>query len=135
VALERATFAGDRLSRRSLRRLLTRPTAHLVVVERGAVVGYALTLFRAASRSARLYSLAVDTACRGQGIGRALIAGSAATAARRGCRALNLEVRVDNRAALALYASLGFADRGERPNYYEDGTAARLLTLPLERKT
>ena len=45
--LETRAFAGDRLSRRSLRRLLGRPSAHLIVAEsEGRLVGYALVLFR-----------------------------------------------------------------------------------------
>lgn len=72
---------------------------------------------------------------RGHGIGRALVADALAAAAKRGCMALDLEVRVDNVGAQALYATMGFSPRGERPGYYQDGTDARLLTLKLERPT
>ena len=105
----------------------------LRVAEAEGLVGYALTLFRSSSRRARLYSLAVGAPWRGRGVARLLLADAAAAATARGCKALDLEVRVDNGAALALYASSGYRLRGERPAYYRDGAAARLLTLDLER--
>jgi ribosomal-protein-alanine N-acetyltransferase len=45
---------------------------------------------------------------------------------------LFLEVRASNRAALALYLSLGFSQTGRRPRYYIDPVEdALLLTLRL----
>ena len=38
----------------------------------------------------------------------------------RGVSAMTLEVRVSNLTARALYASMGFASAGIRPDYYED---------------
>ena len=53
-------------------------------------------------------------------------------AARRGCRALRLEVRKDNSAAIALYQERGFRPFGEYPDYYEDGAAASRLEKRLD---
>ncbi|HEY8352803.1 MAG TPA: hypothetical protein VIK87_09675, partial [Sphingomonadales bacterium] len=57
VSLEERIFTGDRLSRRSFRRLLERPTARFVIAgDRDRILGYALILFRARTALARLYS-------------------------------------------------------------------------------
>lgn len=42
-----------------------------------------------------------------------------------------LEVRVDNRAAQALYASCGFENTGKRLRYYQDGCDALTMALVL----
>src|ERR1700730_159019 len=99
--LEVEGFPTDRLSQRSMRRLLSTPSAQLRVLgPAGAVEGYHLTLFREGSRIARLYSLIVAPHRRGQGAAEALMADSEALASRRGARALRLEVREDNPRAI-----------------------------------
>jgi ribosomal protein S18 acetylase RimI-like enzyme len=42
-----------------------------------------------------------------------------------------LEVRPDNRAALELYCTLGFALTGRRRGYYRDGSDALVYSLQL----
>src|SRR5688572_18894211 len=92
IGIESRSFAGDLISRRSMRRLLSAPNAAAIVVEAGgAIAGYALLLFRADSTAARLYSLAVDPAARGRGIGSALIAAAEQAAQERGCASIRLE--------------------------------------------
>jgi N-acetylglutamate synthase-like GNAT family acetyltransferase len=62
-AIEKAVFAADRISRRSFRTLIDRPTAETLVLEAGGEIrGYAMILFRAGAALARLYSLAVAPA-------------------------------------------------------------------------
>ena len=121
LALE-ALFPGDRLSRRGYRRHLASPRAWLGVLEEGGELrGSALCLFRAGSRTGRLYSLIVDPAQRGRGLARALLAAAEAAASARGCRCMRLEVRADNAAALALYAAAAYAPVRRLPAYYDDG--------------
>ena len=67
---------------------------------------------------ADMMNLAVDPACRRQGIARALVEALTAALAERGVRSLTLEVRASNEGAIALYRTLGFAQVGRRPNYY-----------------
>ena len=99
--LEVEGFPTDRLSRRSMLRLLSSPSAHLRVLgSDGTVDGYYLTLFRRGSRIARLYSVVVAAHHRGKGTAEALMADAEALAARRGARALRLEVRADNARAI-----------------------------------
>jgi [ribosomal protein S18]-alanine N-acetyltransferase len=133
VAIEDGAFAGDRLSRRALARHLRSKTAALLVAVAppDQVVAYALLLFRAHARRARLYSLAVDPHARGLGLARRLVAAAESEARRRGDSALTLEVRVDNAAAIRLYEALGYRGLGRRSDYYEDGADALRFEKPL----
>ena len=54
--------------------------------------------------------LATDPAWRRQGIARALMREAEAGLARLGCPKINLQVRHDNRDAIAFYQRLGFAE-------------------------
>ncbi len=124
LALE-AQFPGDRLSPRQLRRHLQNPRAKLrVLVADQRLAGYALVFTRRGSRTARLYSIAVDPALRGRGFGVSLLRDAEAQARAAGCDRLQLEVRVDNDAAQALYRREGYERFGAYPDYYEDGAAA-----------
>ena len=135
-AIEQTAFPGDRLSRRSLRRLVTRPSAALFVAACGqTVVGYALVLFKRRSRRARLYSLAVASGHGGAGLGRALLAHAEAAAEARDCVTLTLEVRADNARAIALYRAAGYRQTGCHPLYYEDEMAALRFEKPLPSAT
>lgn len=121
LALE-ARFPGDRLSKRQFRHHLVSASSQLRIVDDGT--GYALVLFRAGSDIARLYSIAVDPAVRGRGLGAALLADAEAGAAARGATRLRLEVREDNAAAIALYRGRGYAVFGRYAGYYADGADA-----------
>lgn len=131
-----AQFPGDRLSRRQLRHHLRQPSSRLRVLETAdGVRGYWLVVHRAGSRAARLYSLLVDTVERGSGFGALLLADAEAEAGRVGMRALRLEVRADNAAALALYRRAGYRPIGIRPGYYQDGVDALRLERDLRAAT
>jgi ribosomal-protein-alanine N-acetyltransferase len=132
--LEVEGFPTDRLSRRNMRRLLTVPSARLRVLSdahEGNVEGYHLTLFRRGSRIARLYSLVVAPNQRGKGAAEMLLADAEDLAARRGARALRLEVRHDNARAIRFYARLGYRRIGQLPQYYADMTDALRYEKPL----
>lgn len=125
LALEQQGFRGDRLSRRQYRHHLRNPRARLLAADAGGrLAGSALLLFRRGARVARLYSLAVDPAWRGHGVGRRLLDACEREAGRRGCTHVRLEVRVDNQAAQALYEGRGYRRTGQRVGYYEDGVDA-----------
>lgn len=122
LALE-ARFPGDRLSARQFRHHLDNPRARLrVAVGEGGLLGYHLLLLRRGSAWARLYSVAVDPAARGRGLGRRLLADAEAQARAAGCAGLRLEVRQDNAAAIGLYEAAGYRRVAALPRYYEDGT-------------
>lgn len=89
-----------------------------VAVADSAVVGFAGMLY--AGDEGHVTTVAVDTAHRRAGVATALLVALAGDARRRGCRALTLEVRPSNTAALALYRRFGFAPAGVRKGYYAD---------------
>jgi ribosomal protein S18 acetylase RimI-like enzyme len=125
VALEQRAFSGDRMSRAQYRRHLGgRGAAVLVATSGEETLGSALVFFRRDSTLARLYSIATAPTARGRGIGARLLAAAEEAARTRGCRALRLEVRVDNAAAIALYERTGYRCFGRYAGYYEDGADA-----------
>lgn len=125
VAIENAAFATDRLSRRSFRQAVESPTTETLVAGReGTIAGYCMVLFRRGSGVARLYSIAVDQAFGGSGVGRALLDAAETAAFEKDRLLLRLEVREDNGHAIELYEKSGYHRIGREPDYYEDGAAA-----------
>ena len=119
LAIERAVFTTDILSRRSLRHFLSAPNATVIVAEhRGSVAGYALVLHRRNSKLARLYSIAVGPAFRRRGLARRLLTAAERKAAARGRRVMRIEVRADNGGAIDLYESSGYRRFGRLARYY-----------------
>ena len=132
--IESRSFAADRLSRRSFRRHIGSASAHLRVAVTGdGIAGYHLVLTRSGSAVARLYSLAVAAAARGQGLGEKLLADAARQARRSRAAVLRLEVRPDNAGAIRLYEQHGFARIGTYRQYYADGSDALRYQKQLRR--
>ncbi len=102
-----------------------------VIKQDGALAAYSLLAFRKGSKAARLYSIAVDPAFEGYGLGRALLKTCEKDARAHGCTVLRLEVRVDNKRAIALYEKNGFERFDEIEDYYEDGATAICLKKSL----
>jgi ribosomal protein S18 acetylase RimI-like enzyme len=125
VELEARVFPGDRLSRRSFRRLMASASADVLVADRdGILAGYAVILFRPRALAARLYSLAVKPEEAGRGVGSALLAVAEQAAIARKRFVMRMEVRADNAAAIARYRKAGYRERGRAEDYYEDGHPA-----------
>jgi len=123
--IEWSVFDSDQLSRASLRRYMSVPSAAMIVAQEGAdITGYALVGFRKGSKIGRLYSIAVDRTRAGRGVGRALLEASEAAAKSRDCTSFALEVRADNPRAIALYEKNDYAMLGREDEWYEDGSAA-----------
>ncbi len=119
--LEGRAFSGDRLSRRSFRRFLMPGRASLLVLDDGhGLLGYALVIYRRGTALARLYSIAVDPARAGRGLGARLLAAAEAKAFAHGSAVMRLESRPDNTAAIALYTRRGYRQFGHYVDYYED---------------
>ena len=66
-----------------------------------------------------LSNVAVDPACRRQGVAKALIAELLRRAGEFSLAFVTLEVRESNTPAIALYEGFGFAPVGRRKNYYD----------------
>lgn len=134
VAIEGAVFDCDRLSRRSLRYYVNANTSILLALEvDGRIVGYSLIAFRKNSSRARLYSIAVEPASHGRGLGRLLLGASERAAKARGAKTLRLEVRADNQRAINLYERGGYRRFSIIEDYYEDGASALRLEKELTR--
>jgi ribosomal protein S18 acetylase RimI-like enzyme len=130
-ALE-SLFTTDLISLRSIRRFLRVPTASVwVATLDGLVVGNLISLTRRGSDRARIYSVVVAPAARGQRVAERMIRAAEAEAAAAGLRRMTLEVAVDNVPAQALYAKLGYQQIAELEAYYEDGGDGLRLMKPL----
>ncbi len=115
-------FPSDRMSLRSVRHFLKSPSARTWVAELdGAVVGNLILLTRKNSGTARVYSVVVAPPARGRRFAERLVRAAEIEAQRLGLHRIKLEVRLDNAAARALYAKLGYTEDEQLPGYYEDG--------------
>lgn len=91
---------------------------HCVVVDTPAgVAGYGILSMGAGE--AHILNLCIAEAWRRHGVGRGLLLALLRHARDRGVRDAFLEVRRTNRAAIALYHSLGFECVGTRRGYYQ----------------
>ncbi|RCS25077.1 GNAT family N-acetyltransferase [Phyllobacterium salinisoli] len=125
LRIEERCFDTDRISRRSFRVLIPRPTAETIVAEEGGViVGYAMILFRKGTALARLYSLAVNPEAKSRGVGGLLLAAAEQAAFDHDRLWLRLEVREDNERAIALYKRHGYRPLGRCLDYYSDHSDA-----------
>ncbi|MFG2002030.1 GNAT family N-acetyltransferase [Spirillospora sp. NPDC048911] len=102
------------------------PEQHLVAELGVRVVGY-IRLVQpvpepCGAHVRQIQGLAVDTAARGAGVGRALIEAACAEAARQGARRITLRVLGWNSEAQRLYERAGFKIEGVlREEFYLDG--------------
>ena len=83
----------------------------------GDVLGYAGLLV--AADEGYITNVAVDPACRRQGVANQLLQVFDSFARGNHLAFLTLEVRPSNAAAIALYQSFGFTEAGRRRNYYD----------------
>lgn len=135
AALEQKCFETDRISARQFRYLLTRGHAATLVDEhQGNLRGYVLLLFRSGTSLARLYSIAVDTDTRGQGIGRHLLEAAEEEARQHGCVHMRAEISTGNHASIKLFQRLGYRQFGIHQNYYEDHRDALRFEKRLVRR-
>lgn len=131
--LERSCFPSDAWSEAMMQAELASPHGrYLVDLEAARVIGYGGVRAVAGSADADIQTIAIDAAFRGGGRGRELLRALLETARERGAREVFLDVRADNPAAAALYASEGFVEIGRRPRYYQpDDVDAIVMRLGL----
>lgn len=88
---------------------LDSPASNVLVLRAdGAIIGSAMVGHD--GHRGGIYYLAVDTARRSTGLGRALMAGVEDWLKAQGVPKLNLLVRKENEAVIGFYAALGYAD-------------------------
>jgi [ribosomal protein S18]-alanine N-acetyltransferase len=132
VALERAVFNTDILSRRSFRHFLAASSASLIVAEDGRhLAGYALVLYPPRSKLARLYSIAVAPHVGRRGVGPLLLGAAEDAARRHRRRAMRLEVHEHNGRAISRYEKSGYRLFGRHFAYYDDRGDALRFEKPL----
>lgn len=143
LRLEHASFLpADVFSRRQYRDLLANPRATIRVVPGDAGAGGRHRLLASAillrgpgrSGSARLYSIAVDPCCRGQGLGSRLLADVIDICLGEGLGRLSLEVRADNGPAIAMYRRFGFAEESTLPDYYGPDQPGVRMSLAISQQ-
>lgn len=137
AALEQRCFgqADGVFSPRQLRALLANPHAYWLVETQGRACGCWLLARNGRGRWARLYSLAVDPALRGQGWGARLLAAGEDWMRKHALRTCRAEVKADNLAARRLYASHGYGEAGILPDYYGTGLHGVRLVKHLDTAT
>jgi [ribosomal protein S18]-alanine N-acetyltransferase len=113
-----AGIFADELAQREARR-------YVVAVEDGRVVGFCGLLL--SLDEGHITNVAVDPTLRRHGYAHAMMLVTVRTAVAKSIRALTLEVRVSNKAAIALYQRFGFAPGGVRPRYYPDNSEDALI--------
>lgn len=131
LALEQH-FPSDRMSLRNVRYLLRSPAARVWVVRTDAVIAALILLTRRNSKVARIYSVVVSPAARGQGLAQRLVRAAEREARNSGCERIALEVRQDNAAARGLYAHLGYKPSALLRGYYDDGADGLRLQKTLD---
>jgi ribosomal-protein-alanine N-acetyltransferase len=103
----------------------------------GQLVGYAgMSLIGGRELEANVHTIGVDPAWQRKGVGRALLT-ALLTKADNAKAPVYLEVRTDNRRAIALYETHGFSRIGLRRKYYQPSgadayTMARPASIPDE---
>ncbi len=132
VALEAATQGADAWSEGLVRDGIAGglPTISYLVAEHDdRIVGYAVASY--AGDIAELQRIGVVEEARRTGVASELLAAIVDHAPSTGADRMLLEVRADNRDALAFYAARGFVEIDRRARYYRDGTDAVVMRLPL----
>ncbi len=104
-------------SARSLSEALQRESYVFVVAEEERIIGYGGML--CIPDEADIINIAVDSAWFRRGVGTKILAALLAEAKQRKIRAVTLEVRDSNAAAIALYEKMGFVTVGIRKGFYE----------------
>lgn len=132
LALENASFSYDLIDAPTFRYYLTKAHAKTLLALQGQEpVGYASMFFNSRQKLARLYSIAISAAHRGQGIAARLYQPLEVEARRKGCRKVRLEARRDAAHLHKLYANWGFTRTALVKNYYDDGMDAVVMEKPL----
>lgn len=126
--LELRCFTSDRFNKRQFAYLVKKANGLVFVYEIDKkIVGSLILLKRKNSQRLRIYSISVDPDFRGKGIASKLLSQAEKAATDQNLKALTLEVKSTNRAAIDLYVRFGFETKSVKENYYEDGNSAFVM--------
>jgi ribosomal-protein-alanine N-acetyltransferase len=135
ATLHAACFPDDAWNSSSLATVLAMPgvDGRICLADDGGLCG--MLLDQCLGLEGEILTLGVAPGWRRRGVACNLVQDLMERALARGAQRLLLEVAADNAAALALYASLGFARQGIRRHYYRRAQGAPVdawrLCLPL----
>jgi ribosomal-protein-alanine N-acetyltransferase len=118
-----------------LRDELARPWARIWVARDDDETPVAFLIAWHVADELHVLNVATRVDRRRRGIARALLDEAVAYARTRGIKHVLLEVRRSNRAAIALYRTVGFFAMGVRARYYPDDEDAVEMVLLLDPKT
>ena len=128
--IENACFGSDAFSCYQIAYLITRSKGlFLIAGHNGEIAGYISFIISGRHNTGRIYSIAVSPNHRGAGIADALMNEAIGYAKEKRLRAIFLEVKIDNIAAIKLYKKKGFVVHSIKQNYYKDGTSAYSMVL------
>lgn len=133
VQLEGSCFEPERQDGEGpIRHSLRSPHQEVWVAEEetgGAILG-AMTL-RLHPRTCRIYSVAVDPAAQGKGIGRQLMEKALTRALKKGCSRIHLEVDARNKILIEWYQRYGYRPVKTLEHYYAKDWHGLRLALEL----
>ncbi len=118
LALDRGAPTAARWSEADYRRLFAEAGRVALVIEDGSVQGFIVG--RDLGPEWEIENIVIASAAQGRGLGTRLVQELLKLAQTQGAQAVFLEVRESNRAARALYATLGFVESGRRKSYYRN---------------
>ena len=134
MELENSVFVSDAWSPESMRSEIESPNNFYLGLFEDGLIGYAGLSTIPGSFSSDIQTIAVSSAARGRGIGRALMQELLRKAKAQGSEQVLLEVRIDNQVAISLYASLGFERIDVRKRYYQpDNVDAVIMRLRISQ--
>ncbi|MDR0574176.1 MAG: ribosomal protein S18-alanine N-acetyltransferase [Tannerella sp.] len=136
MKIENAGFGADAFSRRQIAYLITQSKGKFfVAVHNNKIAGYVSFIMSRRHNTGRIYSIAVASEHRGLGVANTLMDKTIDLANKKKLRAVFLEVRTDNAAAIKLYEKKGFILSSIKHNYYHDGSPAYNMALRLQTHT
>ena len=135
MKIENSCFGTDAFSRQQIAYLMTHSKGIFLIAEHeGQIAGYLSFIISRRHNTGRIYSIAVASEHRGLGIAGIFMDRTIALSDEKDLRAVFLEVRTDNTAAIHLYKKKGFTIRSVKHNYYHDGASAYKMMLPVQKK-
>jgi len=126
VEIDSAAFAQP-WSMLSFQAALDDPVRSIAIVieSEGVVCGFGVAWH--VKDEGEIATLAVDESQRGKGLGEKIVRALVQELTTRGAAQIFLEVRPSNGGAQSLYKKIGFAQIGQRRNYYANGEDAIVM--------
>lgn len=132
LEIEHEAFESDRMSRRSIRRAIASETNLVQVVAEGKnILGFVIVFFDQRRKFGRIYSIAIKSEARGQGLGSLLVESAEKAAMEVGAIRMVLEARTGPHGPINFYRNLGYHHIATLPKYYEDGADGIRMQKPL----